>query len=61
MGVISNRVNMLEQLGGDSSDTMEIANLIGSGNIQGARNLLDLTEQVGMQTRILKRSSRLRC
>ncbi|MCP4323349.1 MAG: hypothetical protein GY787_16175 [Alteromonadales bacterium] len=54
MGVISNRVNMLEQLGGDTSDTMEIANLIGSGNIQGARDLLDLTEQVGMQQGFLK-------
>jgi len=54
MGVISNRVNMLEQLGGDSSDTMEIANLIGSDNIQGARDLLDLTEQVGVQQGFLQ-------
>ena len=54
MGVISNRVNMLEQLGGDPSDTMEIASLIGSGNIEGARNLLDLTEQVGVQQGFLK-------
>jgi len=49
LGVIQQRLDFLTQNGGDTTDSMEIGNLIQSGNIQGARDLLSATEDVGMQ------------
>ena len=49
MGVIQQRLDFLTQNGGDTTDSMEIGNLIQSGNIQGARDLLSATEDVGMK------------
>lgn len=54
LGVLSERVGIIEQLGGDTTDTREIANLLATGNIQGAQELLTLTEKVGVQQGFLK-------
>lgn len=54
LGVLSERVGIIEQLGGDTTDTREIADLLATGNIQGAQELLTLTEQVGVQQGFLK-------
>jgi len=54
LGVLSERVGIIEQLGGDTTDTREIADLLASGNIQGAQELLTLTETVGVQQGFLK-------
>jgi len=48
-GVLGERLDIIEELGGDPSDTREIIDLVNSGNIQGARDLLDITDQVGVQ------------
>lgn len=47
--VLMQRVEILEQLGGDPTDTIEIMGLINSGDIKGATKLLSLTEKIGMQ------------
>lgn len=48
LNTLSNRLGMIEQLGGDPSDTMEVANYIAQGDITGAINLLDSVEQAGI-------------
>lgn len=48
--ILSNRLQSIEQLGGDPTDTLEILGMVQSGNLQGAQDLLNLTEKVGMQT-----------
>jgi len=50
LGVLSERVGIIEQLGGDTTDTREIADLLARGDLQGAQELLSLTEDVGMKT-----------
>ncbi len=54
LGVLSERAGIIEQLGGDTTDTREIADLLAQGNIQGARELLTLTEKIGVQQGFLK-------
>jgi len=54
LNVLSNRMNILEQIGGDSSDTREIADFIARGDIQGAANLLDSVELAGVQSGFLQ-------
>jgi len=49
LNVLSNRLNFIEQFGGDPTDTREIADLIANGDIQGATSLLDSVEDVGMR------------
>lgn len=51
MGTINARLDALQQLpSADPNDTIEISNLITSGNIPGAIDLLKQTETIGMQT-----------
>lgn len=54
LNVLSNRASLLEQMGGDTSDTREIADFIARGDIQGAINLLDSVDQVGVQSGFLQ-------
>jgi hypothetical protein len=54
LNVLSNRMNVLEQIGGDASDTREVADFIARGDIQGAVNLLDSVEAAGVQGGFLK-------
>lgn len=54
MNVLSQRVNTLEQIGGDTQDTREIADFIARGDIQGATNLLDSVELAGVQSGFLQ-------
>jgi len=53
LGVVQQRLDALQQLGGDSSDTLEIGNLIASGDTKQALSLLKSTEKVGMQIIVL--------
>ena len=50
LNVLSNRANILEQIGGDTSDTREIADFIARDDIKGAISLLDSVEEAGMKT-----------
>ena len=54
LNVLSNRLSLIERIGGDPSDTMEIANLIAQGDLQGATDLLDSVEQAGVMGGFLK-------
>lgn len=54
LNVLSNRMNVLEQIGGDTSDTREIADFIVRGDMQGAVNLLDSVELAGVQSGFLQ-------
>ena len=54
VNALSNRVGIIEQLGGDPSDTMEIADIVAKGDIKGATNLLDSVEKAGVQSGLLK-------
>lgn len=53
MGVINNRLSLLDGQG-DPSDTLEIANLVASGNYQPAMDLLDSVELAGVRGGFLK-------
>lgn len=53
LNFLSGRLADVERLGGDSRDTAEIAGLIAQGNIPGAIELLDLTDQLAVQQGIL--------
>lgn len=53
-GVVDQRLDILQQLQGDPTDTIEIANLISSGNTTKAINLLKTTERVGIDQGFLK-------
>tara|TARA_R110002012_G_scaffold234053_2_gene407595 strand:- start:5561 stop:6667 length:1107 start_codon:yes stop_codon:yes gene_type:complete len=53
LGVLSNRAGILEQMGGDTSDTREIADFIAKGDIQGAIKLLDDVETAGVKSGFL--------
>lgn len=48
LNVLSQRLGLIEQMGGDPSDTREIADYIARGDMQGATNLLDAVEEVGV-------------
>ncbi len=48
LNVLSQRTSLLEQMGGDTQDTREIADFIARGDIQGATNLLDSVEEAGI-------------
>ena len=52
--VVSHRLGLIEQIGGDPTDTLEIATLLEQGDIQGATNLLDSVEKAGVQNGFLK-------
>ena len=54
LDTLSNRMNIIEQIGGDPSDTREIAGFIANGDIKGAQKLLDSVETVGIQQGFLK-------
>lgn len=54
LNVLSNRLSLIEQIGGDPSDTMEVANFIAQGDLQGATNLLDAVEEAGVQSGFLE-------
>lgn len=54
LNVLSNRASLLEQMGGDTQDTREIADFIARGDIQGATNLLDSVDQAGVQSGFLQ-------
>jgi len=54
LNVLSNRASLLEQMGGDTSDTREIADFIARGDIQGATSLLDSVDKAGIQSGFLK-------
>lgn len=53
LNFLSARLADVERLGGDSRDTAEIAGLIAQGNIPGAIELLDLTDQLAVQQGVL--------
>jgi hypothetical protein len=53
MGIIRERLSLLDGEG-DPSDTLEIAGLISSGNMQGATDLLDGVELAGVQSGFLQ-------
>ncbi len=52
--VINQRLTALQQLQGDPTQTIEIANLVASGNIPEAIDLLKTTERVGIDQGFLK-------
>lgn len=54
LNTISSRLGLIEQLGGDTSDTREIADLIASNDIGGAMGLLDSVELAGVQSGYLQ-------
>lgn len=53
LNMLSNRAGLVEQLGGDPSDTMEVSGYIARGDIDGAINLLDSVEKAGIQSGFL--------
>lgn len=54
LGVLSDRMSQIEQLGGDPRDTKEVADLILQGDFNGAVSLLDSVEQAGVGAGFLK-------
>lgn len=54
LNVLSQRANLLDQMGGDTSDTREVADFIARGDIKGATNLLDSVDKAGVQGGFLK-------
>lgn len=54
LNVLSQRASLLEQIGGDTSDTREIADFIARGDMQGAVNLLDSVELAGVKSGFLQ-------
>lgn len=54
LGVLSDRMSQIEQLGGDPRDTKEVADLILQGDFKGAVSLLDSVEQAGVGAGFLK-------
>lgn len=54
MRLVTNRLESIESLGGDPTDTLEILGLMQSGNIQEALKLLDITEKVGVANGFLQ-------
>lgn len=48
LNVLSNRLSMIEQLGGDPTDTMELAGYFERGDYQGATKLLDAFDEAGV-------------
>ncbi len=54
LNVLSNRKNIIEQIGGDPTDTLEIADFIARGDIQGATDLLDSVDMAGVQSGFLQ-------
>lgn len=51
---LSRRAQMISQTGGNPSDTLEVANLIQSGDIKGAKNLLSSVVTAGEQAGALQ-------
>ena len=51
--VIDERIGLIQQFGGDPSDTLEIKNRLSSGDIQGAMSLLETVEGVGIGAGLL--------
>jgi hypothetical protein len=48
LDVLSQRVSMIEQFGGDPSDSREVADYIANGDIKGAVSLLNDVEKAGV-------------
>ena len=51
--VIEERIRLIQQFGGDPSDTLEIRNRLASGDTQGAITLLETVEGVGVGAGLL--------
>ncbi len=57
LGVVSSRLENIERLGGDPSQTLNVLQAFNSGDIQGALGMLNRTEQVGIDMGLLKDTS----
>lgn len=57
LGVISSRLENIERLGGDPSQTLNVLQAFNSGDVQGAFDMLSRTEQVGVDMGLLKDTS----
>jgi len=53
---LSNRIGVIEQTGRDPQDTLEIKNMILSGDIEGAKELLGNVVKAGIDADILQKS-----
>lgn len=53
LGVVSSRLDNIERLGGDPSQTLNVLQAFNSGDIQGALGMLNRTEQVGIDMGLL--------
>ncbi len=53
LGVVSSRLENIERLGGDPSQTLNVLQAFNSGDIQGALGMLSRTEQVGIDMGLL--------
>lgn len=54
LGVLSQRKDILKQIGGDPSDTQEITDYVVKGDLKGAVDLLDSVEQAGVMSGYLQ-------
>lgn len=54
LGVVSSRLDNIERLGGDPSQTLNVLQAFNSGDIQGAFDMLRRTEQAGVDLGFLK-------
>ncbi len=52
--VLDDNIQLINQLNGDPSDSLEIKGMVGAGDIQGATDLLDSVEMAGVQSGFLK-------
>ena len=53
LGVVSSRLENIERLGGDPSQTLNVLQAFNSGDVQGAFDMLSRTEQVGIDMGLL--------
>ena len=54
LNIVSDRLDNIERLGGDPSQTMNVLNAYNSGDIQGALGMLNRTEQAGVDLGLIK-------
>ena len=54
LNIVSSRLESIERLGGDPSQTMNVLNAYNSGDIQGALGMLNRTEQAGVDLGLIK-------
>ena len=53
LSIVSDRLDNIERLGGDPSQTMNVLNAFNSGDVQGALGMLNRTEQLGIESGML--------